>query len=269
MSKTITDAFPIHRIGRVNVNMTLLSDSRNYYHYNRRSVKYIVMHYTGNSSDTAKANANYFHNGSRGASAHYFVDDNACYQSVGLNNAAWAVGGTSSYKNADCRNKNSISVEMCCSGNYTVSNKTEENAAQLCALLCQYIGITADEVDRYVLRHWDVWAKNCPSGWTGKHNGLWNGFKNRVKTILNGESGDLTMTQYEELKAELAAMKLELAERTGYYNYIDSNMPQSCKPTIQKLVGNGYLKGNERGELMLTMDMMRILTILDRAGVLG
>ena len=44
--------------------------------------KYIVIHYTGNKTDTAKANANYFRTENRGASAHYFVDKNTVYQVV-------------------------------------------------------------------------------------------------------------------------------------------------------------------------------------------
>lgn len=88
------------------------------------------------------------------------------------------------------------------------------------------------------------------------------------------EEEDLSMTQYEELKAAIAEqtqaiadLKSTVAERTGYYNYIDSNMNASYKPTIQKLVGKGLLQGNESGELMLTNDMMRVFTVLDREGV--
>lgn len=94
-----------------------------------------------------------------------------------------------------------------------------------------------------------------------------------LANYINGTE-DLTMTQYEELKsaisevsAQLSAINAQLAERVGYYNYIDENMPESYKPTIEKLVSVGVLKGNESGELMLTIDMMRILTVLDRAGV--
>ena len=111
------------------------------------------------------------------------------------------------------------------------------------------------------------------------------------------ESEELTLTQYEELKklieskndiintmgkeiadgkaenealkAEITTLKTVVAERTGFYNYIDDNMNASYRPTIQKLVGRGTLKGNENGELMLTNDMMRIFTILDREGVFG
>jgi len=90
------------------------------------------------------------------------------------------------------------------------------------------------------------------------------------------ESEDLTMTQYEELKAAIESLeqahselKSTVAERTGYYNYIDNNMNKDYKPTIQKLVGKGLLQGNENGELMLTNDMMRVFTVLDRDGVFG
>ncbi len=44
-------------------------------------------------------------------------------------------------------------------------------------------------------------------------------------------------------------------------------MPAWARPTIQKLVGNKKLMGNELGELMLTEDMLRILTVIDRTGV--
>lgn len=279
----ISNKYIVKEFHGITVNTTLPSNSSNYYSLDGRDVKYIVMHYTGNSSDTARANANYFNTGSRSASAHYFVDNDSCYQSVALNNAAWAVGGTSSYKHSECRNKNSISIEMCCSGNYRISEKTEINAAHLCAALCRVLGIGADNVDKYVLRHWDVWDKDCPSYWTGINNARWSGFKNRVKRLLKNESEGLTMTQYEELKSRIAAVESEndklkstlqgikstVSERLGYYNYIDSNMNSAYRPTIQKLVGNDLLQGNENGELMLTNDMMRTLTIIDRTGVFG
>lgn len=281
MSRAITENYPVKAFNGITVNTSILSSSKNYYSYSSRNVKYIVMHYTGNSSDTAKANASYFNSGSRGASAHYFIDENNCYQSVTLNNAAWAVGGTTVYKHSECRNLNSVSIEMCTSGNYIVSDVTINNAAYLCAELCRYIGITASQIDTYVLRHYDVWNKSCPAQWATANSTGWTVFKAKVKAILNGNEEELTLTQYDELKTlitkqgetitkqaeEITALKTKVAERTGYYNYIDSNMPESYKPTIRKLVGRGLLQGNENSELMLTTDMMRILTILDRTGV--
>lgn len=264
MAKTITEGFPIKTANGIMVNTSLPSDSRHIYSYSSRNVKYIAMHYTGNPSDTAKGNANYFNTGYRKSSAHYFVDNNDIYQSVALNNAAWAVGGTDTYKHRECRNVNSVSIEMCCSGNYVVSEKTEINAAQLCAVLCKYIGITANEVDKYVLRHWDVWDKQCPAGWTGNNNARWIAFKNRVKKMLSGSNTEeLTMTQYEELNSKIT----ELKKATMVYNYMDDNMPSWAKPTIQKLMDKGYIKGDDTGKLGLTMDMIKMFVVNDRAGL--
>lgn len=76
---------------------------------------------------------------------------------------------------------------MCCTaGNYRISDKTKENAAYLCAYICNLLGITAAEVDTYVLRHYDVTGKNCPAQMAGSGNAEWAAFKARVKEILNG-----------------------------------------------------------------------------------
>ena len=80
------------------------------------------------------------------------------------------------------------------------------------------------------------------------------------------------MTQYEELKQEihdLTETVKSLAEEIYdlkhpmIYNYIDENMPEWARPTVQKLVNEGILKGDETG-LNLTDEMLRILVILDR-----
>lgn len=71
------------------------------------------------------------------------------------------------------------------------------------------------------------------------------------------------MTQYEELCA-----RLDKLEHPMIYNYIDDNMPAWARPTVQKLVDAGYLKGDGEG-LGLTDEMLRMLVVLDRAGVIG
>lgn len=71
-------------------------------------------------------------------------------------------------------------------------------------------------------------------------------------------------TQVNELRQELDQVKNKMI-----YNYIDQNMPQWARPTIQKLVDKGILKGNEQGELGLDDDLLRMLVINDRAGIYG
>lgn len=85
------------------VNKTVMSKKNN---------KYIVIHYVGAVS-TAKNNADYFYSVNRGASANYFVDDNEIWQVVEDKNAAWHCGTTGKYYHKECRNENSIGIEMC------------------------------------------------------------------------------------------------------------------------------------------------------------
>ena len=53
------------------------------------------------------------------------------------------------------------------------------------------------------------------------------------------------------------------------YDYVDENMPAWYRPTIEKLVRKGYLKGDEQGRLRLTETEMRLYTVNDRAGIYG
>ena len=141
--------------------------------------QYIVIHYTGNSTDTAKANANYFHNVNRGASAHYFVDDNNVYEVVAPSNTSWAVGVNYGSNNlfGKCTNYNSISIEMC-STKGKISDKTFANTVALTKKLMKTYGITQGKV----VRHYDVCSKICPGwkGWVGNDESLWKKFKKEL-----------------------------------------------------------------------------------------
>ncbi len=54
----------------IGINSSIKCNNDNLNNNTSRSVAYVVMHYTGNSKDTAKANANYFGGAGRNASAH-------------------------------------------------------------------------------------------------------------------------------------------------------------------------------------------------------
>lgn len=146
----------------------------NYSSRNGQSIKYVVLHYTGNSSDSALANANYFNACDRGASAHYFVDDNSIYQVVEDNNSSWAVGGGTILT---ASNKNSISIEMCTSGNFQVSEKTETNTTELVKYLMKKYNIDIE----HVVRHYDCNTihKVCPN-WADKNWERWISFKKKL-----------------------------------------------------------------------------------------
>lgn len=143
--------------------------------------KYIVIHYTGNRTDKATSNGNYFKDTNRGVSAHYFVDDTTVVQVVSEDDTAWAVGKNYGSNNlfGKCTNSNSISIEMC-STDGRISNATYQNTVALVKSLMKKYNIDA----AHVVRHWDVCSKSCP-GWTGwgangKDASIWNQFKKDI-----------------------------------------------------------------------------------------
>lgn len=181
---TIAMGFIEDVINGIKIDSSIKCDLTNHTRMSKRDVSYIVMHYTGNSNDVAKNNANYFAGANREASAHFFVDNTSIYQSVKLQDVAWHCGTKKIYYHNNCRNGNSLSIEMCCtSGNYKVSDVTQQNAAYLCAHLCQLIGISAEQVDTYVLRHYDITHKKCPAQMVDENE--WTAFKTMVENILN------------------------------------------------------------------------------------
>ena len=224
--------------------------------YNRSirtsSIKYIVIHDTGNTGKGANAESHYkyFNGGNRGSSADFFVDS---IQALQVNDYTkyytWHCGdGHGKY---GITNNNSIGIEICinCDGNYS---EAFENAVRLTSQLMSELNIDIN----HVVRHYDASRKNCPqsmslNGWSN-----WHYFKE-----LLGETEELTMEQYEELKQEIAEVKPMI------YDYMDNNMPSWAKPTIQKLMDKDLLQGDEQGRLGLTMDMIKMCVINDRAGL--
>ncbi len=208
-------------INGIAVNSSIPCSSGNYENCSSRAVSFVVMHYTGNSKDTAKANANYFKTSGRSASAHIFVDDDSIYQSVELRDKAWHCGA-SSYNHASCRNANSIGIEMCCTaGNYKISDTTKKNAAYVCAYICNLLGITADQVDTYVLRHYDVTGKNCPAQMAGSSNSEWTSFKSMVKSILGGSSATASSSSSSsgvpyQVKVTITNLNIRKGAGVGY-----------------------------------------------------
>jgi len=213
MPKTITTGFLNEKINGIAINSALECHSSNYTNMNGRNVMFIVVHYTGNEKDLAKNNANYFTGANRDASAHFFVDDTSIYQSVELKDVAWHCGTRGTYYHPSCRNNNAIGIEMCCTvGNYKISEKTKKNTAYLVANLCKKLGITADKVDTYLLRHYDVTHKNCPAQMSGAKNGEWTEFKKTVKNIMKKESTPILETtgfkKYDKTTGVLAMKSL-------------------------------------------------------------
>ena len=144
------------------------------------SIRYIVIHYTGNDGDTAMNNAKYYAGSVVKTSAHYFIDEKEVVQSVDDLRIAWAVGGKKYASCAQtgggklygaCTNANSISIELCDArkdGAYAPGAKTIAQALALTKMLMKKYNIPASNV----IRHFDVTGKLCPAYWAGRENAV-------------------------------------------------------------------------------------------------
>lgn len=150
--------------------------------------KYVVIHYVGAEGD-AMANAKYFQKEKRGASAHYFVGFNGdIWQAVDDGNIAWHCGATR-YKHNQCRNTNSIGIELCCRKNadgktWRFEKATVNKAAKLTAILLHQYDIPL----KNVVRHYDVTGKVCPEPFVRDKN-AWNDFLGLVKQEYKAVKG--------------------------------------------------------------------------------
>lgn len=143
----------------------------------RRKIKYIVIHYVGAVS-SAKNNVDYFYSEKQGASAHYFVDEKEIWQCVEDKDIAWHVGGAKEYF-SECRNNNSIGIELCCkkdeTGGWYFEKQTIQNAIELVQHLMKLYNVKIENV----IRHYDVTHKICPEPFV-RDEQAWNNFKRRV-----------------------------------------------------------------------------------------
>lgn len=146
-------------------------------------IKFIVIHYTGNYSVGADAEAHYkyLQRATRYGSAHYYVDDRQIIQTIGDSRVAWSVGdnqGHGRYLNG-CTNNNSISIEMCVNADAD-QKKTYKNVLELTKNLMAKFKVPAERV----CRHYDVSRKDCPHNFRANNWALWWQFKEEIKAPI-------------------------------------------------------------------------------------
>lgn len=145
-------------------------------------IKYIVIHYVG-ALGGAEANCKYYASQYVGASAHYFAGfGGEIWQSVEDKNIAWHCGAKK-YAHPECRNSNSIGIELCVRNNgskadtsrdWYFEDATVQAAIELTKELMAKYNILAD----HVIRHYDVTGKICPNPYVYNHTQhTWEDFK--------------------------------------------------------------------------------------------
>lgn len=157
-----------------------------------RLKKYIVVHYTGGLG-SAKANAEYYASKYIGSSAHLFLDEGeTVYQSVLDNDVAWHCGANK-YYHKECRNANSIGVEVVPKKISTKTKNatdtdwyfTEETLNRLEEVLI-YLMKKYNIPIQNVVRHYDVTHKICPNPFSvnARAHTEWKVFKDRLEESL-------------------------------------------------------------------------------------
>ena len=259
-------------------------------------VRYIVMHYTANNGDTARNNCDYYHRvGGLQASAHYFCDEHGAMQSVRECDTAWHCGARA-YWHPECRNANSIGIEMCsrkrADGSYYIKPETVANAAALAREIMQRYGIDTE----HVVRHYDVTGKRCPMPWVDDP-AQWVAFKDMLTLGRTNEEEDENMVKYKTIDdvpewyrsevqelMDAGALKgtgngaLDISEdvvrgaiigmryveaKNPHYHSID-DMPEYYRKEAQKLVDRGALRGVGGGDLNVSADALRSIIVCQR-----
>ena len=225
----------------MDIHTGYLCNPDNYQRGRAQPVSFLVYHYVGATGGGA-ANARYFHNtAGAGASAHYFVghasEGAEIWSSVPEGDTAWHCGAKT-YRHPECRNANSIGIEMCChqrgDGTWYIDEETMAAAAELGRDILARYAIPMD----HVLRHYDVTGKLCPRPLIDEE--AWADFKKRLE-------GEEEMTYYKTI----------------------GDVPADYRPAVQKILDKGALKGYGDGTINVSEDLCRTVTILDRLGLLG
>lgn len=273
-------------------------DPSNYRAGRTQPVRYIVMHYTANNGDTARNNCDYYHRvGGLQASAHYFCDEHGAMQSVRECDTAWHCGARA-YWHPECRNGNSIGIEMCsrkrADGSYYILPETVANAATLAKDIMQRYGIDTD----HVLRHYDVTGKRCPMPWVDDP-AQWAAFlatltpentttdeededdmvryntieevpswaQDTVRALmdagaLGGVGGGNLDLSMDMIRGFVVGIKYAAACNPRYETIKD--MPDWAQAGMQRLVERGALAGTGGGKLDLSLDMLRTMIVCQR-----
>ena len=206
----------------------------------RTKTEYIALHHPANKSCTAE-DIHRWHlaNGWAGIGYHFFITkEGLVYEGRPLNTIGAQIAG-----------HNARGIGICVEGNYEVEQQIPE--AQYKALLEVLDYLKEKYPDAELVGHRDIAASACP----GRYFPL-NDFKKYWK-------GELSLSQYEELKKEIEILKNN-QEKT--YRYMDE-VPDWGRATIQKLYDKGLYKGASPTDLALTETLLRVLVINDRAGL--
>lgn len=230
-------------------------NARNYQGRRAQPVSFLVLHYVG-ATGGARNNALYYHRDTPGISAHYFVghasEGAEIWASVPEDCVASHCGRSDGkYWHPQCRNANSIGIEMCChqrsDGTWYIDPETVDAAVELGRDIMGRYHIPVENV----LRHYDVTGKRCPMPWVDNPE-QWEDFKRRL------EEADMT-------KDEVQAMILAAQPKV----YTDlAQAPLWAQGLVSRAMAAGVIHGDGTGRLSLTDQDLKTLSMMDGGGII-
>lgn len=237
--------------------------------------KYLVIHNTANNA-SAENEISFMHRNApiNYTSYHYAVDDKVAIQGWREDKVAWHAGD-GPYGPG---NLYGIGIEICYSTNYS-DNKyqlAEENCVELAAILCYRYWGTKTNIKDKITKHADYMNKNCPHRILDE--GRWDSFVERVqdrfmeiKEIsakqrqIDKNLSDLT-AKIDKLTSIISETQNDLKtvkKQPDTVYHKESEIPKWAYFT-KRLIKIGKIKGDTKGDLNLSNEMVRIIEIMNR-----
>jgi len=214
----------------------------------------IVIHHTGSPDMDASAeqiHGWHLNNGWSGIGYHYVIRKNG---TIERGRPEWSIGS-----HAYGENSHTIGIHL--SGDFEQAYPTEDQLDRCGALIadiCDRYGIPIDR--NHVVGHGELMSTDCPG--TNLQTYLDDGtIIGKAIWYYNKENG-IEQTETQVVEQDGGNQGGRGSER---FNTLDS-LPDWAKPTIEKMINKGLLNGNG-ASLDLSLDMIRIFVINDRAGL--
>lgn len=213
-------------------NVTACGDRRK-----NKSVKYIVVHYTGTTA-SAKNNCQYFRTGNRNASADYFIDIDGSIWKYNANCAgfySWHCGdGNGMY---GITNANSIGIEVVNAGTAFTSAQINSLNKLVRAIMEDY-GVPASNV----VRHYDASRKSCPAYYVD--DARWKALKEQITKPVKSTTTSNKTTSTSGTMYRIRKSWSDVKSQIGAYKNL-----ASAKKARDK-AGAGYEVYNEKGKVV-------------------